>query len=144
TGSSRSYINSRMARLLSLDFQRVSNVEYEVRTFLGAGTKKVGETSVQVFFPSGRFLALPIFIDKNFELDLEVRGLKQLILNLKSQNIPLGADYSSNSDKVQIDGLIGSDLIQFIQFSTVPCMHGQALCIENKLSPFGNSAHFFI
>ena len=82
------------------------------------------------------------FIDKNFELDLEVRDLKQLILNLKVQNIPLGADYPSNSDKVQIDGLIGSDLIQFIQFSTVPCMHGQALCIENKLSPFGNSAHF--
>ena len=43
---------------------------------------------------------------------------------------------------MQIDGLIGIDVLQFMQFSTVPCMHGQAFKVANKLIPFGNSEHF--
>ena len=43
---------------------------------------------------------------------------------------------------MQIDGLIGIDLIQFLQFTTVPCMYGQAFKIANKFIPFGNSDHF--
>ncbi|CAL4092461.1 unnamed protein product, partial [Meganyctiphanes norvegica] len=111
-------------------------------TFLGSGTKKLGETSVMVHFPSGRYLALPIFIDEKFNLNLEVRGLSSVMDNLNKLHIQLGADYPRNSNKINIEGLVGTDLLQFIPFSTVPCMFGQAIKIQNKLIPFGNSAHF--
>ena len=142
TGSSRSYINPKIAKLLAINQDNVSNVQYEVRTFLGAGTKELGETTLQVYFPSGRYHALPIFIDANFCVDLEVRGLTQVVKNLRALNIPLGAEFSDSSDKLEINGLIGSDLIQYINFSTIKCMSGIALNIGNKIIPFGNSEHF--
>ena len=142
TGSSRSYINPNLAKLLAIDLNAVPTTECEVRTFLGSGTKKLGETSVMVHFPSGRYLALPIFIDEKFNLNLEVRGLSSVMDNLNKLHIQLGADYPRNSNKINIEGLVGTDLLQFIPFSTVPCMFGQAIKIQNKLIPFGNSAHF--
>ena len=142
TGSSRSYINPRVSTMLAINSSDTTNVVYEVRTFLGTGTKKLGETCLKVYLPSGRYVALPLFVDSTFKLDLEVRGLQQLKQNLKDLNFTLGADYPTNSDKFQIDGLIGVDILQFIQFSSVPCMHGQALLIDKQLIPFGNSEHF--
>ena len=142
TGSSRSYIHPGVANLLAINTADLNSVEYEVRTFLGSGTKKMGETCLTAYLPSGRYLALPIFVDPMFKLDLEVLGLKQLTRNLKALNYSLGADYPTDSDKIQISGLLGMDLIQFMQFSTVPCMHGQALLVADKLIPFGNSEHF--
>ena len=142
TGSSRSYINPKIAEKLAIRSDLVTNVEYEVRTFLGAGTKELGETTLQVYFPSGRYHALPIFIDNEFNIDLEVRGLSQAVSNLRALNIPLGADLGGSSDKLEICGLVGSDIIQYINFSTVKCMSGIALNIENKIIPFGNSEHF--
>ena len=108
----------------------------------GFGTKDLGETTLQVYFPSGLYHALPIFIDDKFEVNLEVRGLRQAITNLRALNISLGAEYNDSSDRLEIDGLIGSDLIQYIDFYAVKCMAGRALQIENKLIPFGNSEHF--
>ena len=142
TGSSRSYINPKISRRLAICSTDVRNVEYEVRTFLGSGVKKLGETCLKVHFPSGRYLSLPIFVDQTFKLELEVRGLQQLVSNLNKLNYPLGADYPTNSDRMQIDGLIGIDLLQFMQFVSVPCMHGQAFKVANKFIPFGNSDHF--
>ena len=142
TGSSRSYINPKIAKQLAIKEDLVTNVQYEVRTFLGAGTKELGETTLLVYFPSGRYHALPIFIDTNFHVDLEVRGLSQVVRNLKALNTPLGAEYSLLSDKIEINGLIGSDLIQYINFSTVKCMSGIALKIGHQVIPFGNSEHF--
>ena len=142
TGSSRTYINPKIANLLAIKRKFVNNVQYEVRTFLGSGTRDLGETTLEVFFPSGKYHALPIFIDDKFHVDLEVRGLSQLIGNLKKLNYPLAADYKASSDKLEIHGLIGADVIQYIQFSTVPCMAGIALKIQDKIIPFGNSEHF--
>ena len=129
TASIRSYINPKIAKLLAIRKDFVNPVQYEVRTFLGAGIKDLGETTLQVHFPSGRYHSMPIFIDENFYVDLEVRGLSQVVKNLRALDCPLGATYNKNSDKLQIDGLIGMDVIQYIDFSTVKCMAGRALKI---------------
>ena len=142
TGSSRSYINPKVVKKLSIKQDMVTNVQYEVRTFLGAGTKELGEATLQVYFPSGRYHALPIFIDSNFCVDLEVRGLSQLVSNLRALNTTLGAEFSDSMDKLEINGLIGSDIIQYLDFSTIKCMSGKALKVGNKIIPFGNSDHF--
>ena len=83
----------------------------------------------------------PVFVDNNFNLNLEVRGLNIVVDNLRALNIKLGAEFDK-SNKVKISGLIGCDLLQFMPFSTVPCMFGQAIKINDKIIPFGNSAHF--
>ena len=142
TASSRSYINPKVANMLAIKGNLVTNMQHEVRTFLGMGTKSLGETTLQVYFPSGKYHALPIFIDDSFYIDLEVRGLSRVVTNLRALNYPLGAEFNESSDKLEINGLIGSDIIQYINFFTVKCMSGIALNIENKIIPFGNSEHF--
>ena len=113
TGSSRSYIDPKVANQLAISQDMVTHVQYEVRTFLGAGTKELGETTLLVYFPSGNYHALPIFIDDNFCVNLEVRGLRQVATNLRALNTPLGAEFSDSSDKLEINGLIGSDILQY-------------------------------
>ena len=83
-----------------------------------------------------------MYVDPTFNLNLEVRGLQQLITNLQKSNYNLGADFTNNSDKIPIDGLLGNDIIQFIKFETISCMNGQAFLVSEKIVPFGNSAHF--
>ena len=51
TGSSRSYINPKVAKQLAIRKDLVTGVQYEVRTFLGAGTKELGEATLMVYFP---------------------------------------------------------------------------------------------
>ena len=142
TGSSRSYINPRVSKLLEISSSHVSEIEYDVKTFLGSGVKKLGETALTVYLPSGRYLNLPMFVDNSFKLDLEVRGLTQLVQNLNQLNYSLGAEFPTDTDRFPIDGLIGIDILQFVPFATMPCMNGLALRMGDKVLPFGNSAHF--
>ena len=141
TGSSRSYLNTRVAKLLEVG-SLGKQVDYKVSNFLGCGTKKLEETCLVAHLPSGRFLNMPMLIDPLFNLDHEVRGLQHINQNLKSLNYNLSADFSTDSNKVQIDGLLGMDIIQFIDFYTIPCMHGHAIFMSGKVVPFGNSSHF--
>ena len=142
TGSSRSYINPKVAQILQIGSDYLTEVEYNVRTFLGSGLKKLAETSLTVYLPSGRYLSLPMFVDSQFKLELEVRGLNKLVHNLNKLKFNLGTDYTPDSDAILIDGLLGMDVLQFVQFATVPCMSGQALRMADKFIPFGNSSHF--
>ena len=142
TASSRSYINPKVANMLAINQNLVTSAQHEVRTFFGLGIKTLGETTLEVHFPSGIYHALPIFIDDEFNIDLEVRGLDQAVMNLRALNFPLSAEFSGSSDKLEIHGLIGSDIIQYIDFFVVKCMSGVALNIGNKIIPFGNSEHF--
>ena len=79
SASSRSYIDPYICQQLGLKLECVSDVEYEVRTFLGSGHKTLGETTLEVHLPSGRYIALPILIDKTINSKLEDRGLKESI-----------------------------------------------------------------
>ena len=102
----------------------------------------MGETCLTVYLPSGRYLHLPMFVDNSFKLDLEVRGMQQIVQNVSKLNFKLGAEYPRDSDKILIDGLIGIDILQFVEFASVPCMNGRALRMGDKVMPFGNSSHF--
>ena len=79
--------------------------------FSGTWDKKLGETCLIAFLPSDRYLNVPMFVDPEFELNLEVRGLQQLCSNLKKLNYNLGANFNVDSDKIPIDGLLGIDII---------------------------------
>ena len=128
--------------MLEISPSYVTETEYDVRTFLGSGVKKLGKTYLTVYLPSGRYLTLPMFVDNSFKLDLEVRGLPQIVQNLNQLQYYLGAEFPTDSNKDPLDGLIGIDLLQFVNFATTPCMNGRALRMGDKVLPFGNSGHF--
>ena len=117
-------------------------MQYEVKTFLGSGHKMLGESTLEVHFPSGRHLPLPILIDSDFKINIEVRGLTNVISNFKFFKVPLAAEYGDAYDSVVVNGLIGTDLLQHINFSTSKFMNGSVLRVDTGFIPFGNSEHF--
>ena len=119
TGSSRSYIAPCIGKKLGLNLESVPNVQFQVQTFLGSGYKILGENTLEVHFPSGRHLSLPILIDNEFKVNMEVRGLNKAISNFKNLKVPLAAEYGDAYDSVVVNGLIGTDLLQYINFWTI-------------------------
>ena len=142
TASSRSYIDPIIAKRLGLKLDSVSDGEYEVNTFLGSGLKTLGEATLEVILPSQRHLVLPLLIDRDFKVAIEVNGLKDCVQNLKNLRFPLAAEYGESCESIVVNGLIGSDIIQYIKFETSKCMHGSALRFDSGFVPFGNSEHF--
>ena len=109
-----------------------------MKTFIGSGLKSLKEATIDVFLPSGRYLLRSILIENNFNIELNVRGLKESLKNIKSKGYVLQADL----DK-PILGLIGTDCLQFIkEFKTVDCMNGSAYSVKNGIMPFGDTTHF--
>ena len=138
TASSRSYISQDVSDKLNLNKDLCKNVDYKVKTFLGSGVKTLEETSINVYLPSGRYLVRSILIDKSFNVDLNVRGLKPAIKNIVQNNLNLAANYDE-----PVQGLIGADIIQFIkELKIVPCMHGSAFYVTTGIIPFGDTNHF--
>ena len=142
TCSSRSYLDSETAARLGLQREDLQEVDYEVKTFLGGGRKTLGESTLVVHLPSGRQIGMPVFIDRTFEVVHEVRGLSQAIKNMRDANIPLVAKFEEGSNIVPLNGLIGQDILDFIQYRKVPCLKGSAIEIETGYLPSGNTEHF--
>ena len=138
TASSRSYISNKISDQMGLIPKNVSEVQYNVKTFIGSGLKSLKEATIDVFLPSGRYLLRSILIENDFNVELNVRGLKESLINIKSKGYVLQADL----DK-PILGLIGTDCLQFIkEFKTVDCMNGSAYSVRNGIMPFGDTTHF--
>ena len=138
TASSRSYISNCISDQMGLHKELVKDVEYNVKTFLGSGTKTLQEAMVTVYLPSGRYLLRPILIDSQFNVDLKVRGLNEAIQNIKDKNYKLATEFSE-----PILGLIGADVIQFIkELKVVQCMSGSAFSVTTGIVPFGDTTHF--
>ena len=48
---------------------------YQVRTFLGCGVKPLKEVTLEVHLPTGRYTHMPVLIDDDFKLEMNLRGL---------------------------------------------------------------------
>ena len=142
TCSSRSYIDASVASRLGINREEVPKIEYEVKTFLGGGAKSLGVVTLIISLPSGREIATPVFIDYSFDVKHEVRGLATVVKNLKAEGVNLVAEFTEHSNVVPIQGIIGQDILDFIEFRKVPCMNGSALELANGLMPSGNTEHF--
>ena len=72
-----------------------------------------------------------------------MNGLSKAVQNLKKLDYKLAASFSSNSDILPIEGIVGTDIIQFLrELKTVECMSGVAYEINTGLIPFGRISHF--
>ena len=143
TGSSRSYMSSFVLSKLQCSPNSLTSVVYDVKTFLGSGRKSLKEVTLEVHLPSKRYNNLPVLVDDQFDIDLNVQGLGKSVQNFKRNQLELSANYNLDSDKVHVHGLIGVDIIQFIkELRIINCMHGSAFQVASGIIPFGNTAHF--
>ena len=143
TASQRSYLSQQALAYLGCNNKLISNVEFEVKTFLGSSKKKLSEVNLDVFVGSSKHYAMLMLIDDQFDISFDVRGLGQAVTNLKSNGHILAADLKTDSDLVTVHGLIGVDVIQFLkQVRMINCMNGSAWRVSKGIIPFGNVEHF--
>ena len=144
TESTRSYLSAKSAQILNLAVKTMKIRQYEVRTFLGCGVKQLKEVTLEVYLPTGRYAQMPMLIDDDFKLEMNVRGLNVAVNNLKKLNYQLAAKFDESSNHIPLEGLIGNDILQHFDFKTVKSMASCAIEIPSGLIPFGNSEHFFV
>ena len=143
TASSRSYLSKDILQQLNIKGSSLKTVDYEVRTFLGMAKKSLKEVTLEVFLPSGRYVVMPLLVDDNFKIVMNVKGLKQAVKNFKNLNIKLAGEYSESDNQLAVQGLLGSDLIQFIsELKAVKCINGTALEVASGIIPHGNIDSF--
>ena len=57
-----------------------------------------------------------MFIDYSFDVKHEVHGLATVEKNLKAEGVNLVAEFTEHSNIVPIQGIIGQDILDFIEF----------------------------
>ena len=94
-----------------LNLNVINKAQYDVRTFIGSGVKKLEETSVKVFLPSGCHHVMLVLVDDEFDITLNVFNFEAACNNFKSNKIKLAANFEDNFNKIYLQGLIGSDIL---------------------------------
>ena len=142
TASQRSYLSQHAFNSLGCNPSLVSEVEFDVRTFLGSSRKLLKEANIDVFTDLYRHFGVLMLVDKEFDINFAIQGLGQAVSNIKSKGYRLAAEYESG-DSVTVHGLIGVDIIQHIKPNQViKCLNGSAFATNMGIIPFGNVNQF--
>ena len=137
TASQRSYLSQHAFSNLGCMPQLVSDVEFDVRTFLGSRKKALKEVNLDVYTGQFKHYAVLMLVDSQFDINFKVKGLGQAVTNMKTRGFRLAAEYEG--DSVTVHGLIGVDIIQYLKpAKMVSCFNGSAWELEQGIIPFGN------
>ena len=143
TGSQRTYVSGKV--LDKLNFPSDLKVtRYKVNTFLERGVKHFAEVSLNLgFLDQKGDLLVPMLVDEGFNLSFEVPSLSAAINNLRLNHKLADSSFDSLSDLVQLDGILGVDVIQcFRDFQLSFVGKGSIFCYNDAIIPFGNVEHF--
>ena len=144
TGSQRSYISASAASRINLPLD-CFDTHVLVSTFVNSSLRKFSETCLSLDLRDGRgHLPLPVLVDEKFDLKFDIDSLPEAINNISSKFRLADTAYTTDrKSTVQLEGLIGSDIIQFFdQFNITKCLNGSAFKFCDKLIPFGNIDNF--
>ena len=72
-----------------------------------------------------RTFHLPVLVDKDFDINLKIDHFGEVKKNLNNLKHKL-AFTNNGSDQVRVQGLIGVDIIQFMDMKMIKCMNGIA------------------
>ena len=142
TASQRSYLSLNAFNSLGCNPKLVSEVEFDVRTFLGSSKKLLKEANIDIFTGQYKHYGILMLVDKDFDINFKIQGLNQAVSNIKSKGYRLAAEYESG-DSVTVHGLIGVDIIQHIvPNQVIKCLNGSAFATNLGIIPFGNINQF--
>ena len=141
TGSQRSYFSPQVLRNLDFNIKEVEPVTYKVNTFLGRKTKALKEVELTVLNEKNN-ITTSFFVDDDFGMDFKFEGFSKVLRNLA--NLKFKFAFTHNfSDHVQVQGLIGVDLIQYmVGAKLIECMGGAAIKFPSGIAPLGSSEAF--
>ena len=143
TGSQRSYLSQHALSKLGCNNQLMSDIEFEVKTFLGSSRKRLKEVNLDVFVDSHKHYGILMLVDDQFDISFDVNGFGQAVKNLQSRGQKLAADFDADKDVVTVHGLVGVDIIQLLkQIQMINCMKGAAWRTAQGVIPFGNIQNF--
>ena len=144
TCSQRSYISETAARDLCQNINNLFELECDVSTYIGQDTKSFKQMSTGIRI-NNRLVFIPLLVDSNWNLTFEVPGMNHIINNFEHNNIGL-LDESFLKDRnheiINVDMLIGIDIIQFMHLDWNQFLGGTCLVIDNKVAPLGNIFNF--
>ena len=129
TGSQRSYLTAEIIEQLKCDSELISEVNFDIKIFLGAQQRVLRESVFDVTFPNPRKLPLPMLIDDNLNITLNVANIKTAVSNIQNVGHVPADDtlLDLNDDQIFLNGLLGVDFLQsFCCLELVPCLAGSA------------------
>ena len=146
SGSQRSYISEHSAKDLCCNINDMFNMECEVGTYIGQDIVPFKQMSTGIYV-NGMFVHVPLLIDAKLDIGFEVPGLNLVINKLKRHNIKF-LDHSfysdANHDFLQVDMLLGVDVIQYMTSGGYQeILGGTCFVLNNRASPIGNVFNFF-
>ena len=109
---------------------------YEVITFLGTRKKRLEEVVLDIHVFKDRIFYLPVLVDEDFDINLNIDHFGEVKKNLNNLKYKL-AFTDNGSDQVRIHGLIGVDIIQFMDTKTIKWMNGIAWEFPTGIAPPG-------
>ena len=143
-GSQRSYLSESFAKLLRPDVNNLYKLECNIDTYLGQNTKEFKQMSTGIKIGQ-KLVHVPLLIDSTFKVTYEVPGLSAVINKFKQHNVKLLDDTfndNSNFDVVEVDLLLGVDVLQHMHCYTTEKLGGACMVTEGKYAPFGNILRF--
>ena len=141
TGSQRSYFHKGVAEKLKCKKHSFTLGDYEVSTFLGTRKKRLEEVVLGIHVDKDITFHLPVLVDEDFDINLKIDHFGEVKKNLNNLKYKL-AFTDNGSDQVRIHGLIGVDIIQFMDMKTIKCMNGIAWEFPTGIAPPGQQSSF--
>ena len=84
TGSQRSYLSPQVIEKLNINLSEYSSLYYEASTLLGAKKKELKQMVLDIDYPPGKTVPLPILVDEDFNLKFNVSDFPNVISNIKT------------------------------------------------------------
>ena len=108
---------------------------------MGTRKKRLEEVVLGIHVDKDRTFHLPVLVDEDFDINLKIDHFSEVKKNLNNLKHKL-AFTDNGSDQVRVHGLIGVDIIQFMDMKMIKCMNGIAWEFPTGIAPPGNSHHF--
>ena len=141
--SQRSFITKEAAQDLCPNYNELYSFE-QVHTYIGKQSKMLKQMSTGIKLKD-RLVFVPLLVDENMNMNYKIPGMNTVINKLKSQKVSLiDSSFYLNKDheNIELDMLVGIDIIQYFSFSINKMGGGFNFIIDNKVAPVGNISNF--
>ena len=108
-------MNSDAIKSLSYDADALPEVSLDINTFAGVVSCNYKQISLDNEY---RDIPIPILIDDELKIEFKIPQMQDVLKNIKPGNFSVVTDYP-NSECFKLDGLVGMDIIEGINFSTI-------------------------
>ena len=146
SGSQKTFISPSLFNELNVDENSVSNVNYDLKTFLGSSQKTLKKTDLLLQTGQNHDSKTTVYIDEDFDIMLNYPFYTTVLSNLSRYNHnPLAVNFKPgfNENKIPFQALIGVDVIaKFSSIQFVDFQEAKLMKVNNKFIPIGPTLKF--